>query len=93
MATIGIVAWHLPFYGWTLDSTVKPGEKLVVKFTADKLITPMSFWVGGSDDAVIWDDTHTMLEDEFGIFDATLGTYVAPFFERPVMAKARHVDD
>lgn len=78
------VAWHLPFYGWDLNDTVQPQESLRVSFTADQKLAEVNFWVGGSDDANIWNDPNIMLEDSFGIYDATQKKYLASFFERKV---------
>lgn len=85
-----VVAWHLPFYGWTTNDTVQPGEQILVSFTLNTEIKSFDTWVGGSDDAVIWNDHHTMLEDSYGIFDANDGQYVATFLSRTIVAKKLH---
>ena len=38
-------------------------------FTLSEEVESFNAWVGGSDDAYIWNAQHTMLEDEFGIYD------------------------
>jgi len=81
------VAFHLPFSGWTSDDTIKPGQELKIRFTLDKEVTEFMFWVGGSDDAFIWDDSSVMIEDDFGIYDATRGEYLATFSIRTVKAE------
>jgi len=81
-----VVAWHLPFYGWTINDTVQPGERILVSFTLNAEIKEFDTWVGGSDDAVIWNDHHTMLEDNYGIYDADDGQYVATFLSRTIRA-------
>lgn len=82
-----VVAWHLPFYGWTVNDTVQPGEQILVTFTLNTEIKVFDTWIGGSDDAVIWNDRHTMLEDSYGIFDANDSQYVATFLARTIVAK------
>lgn len=84
------VVWHLPFYGWTVSDTIQPGGAAMVTFTLDREVTHFSSWAGGSDDAIIWVDSHKMLEDEFGIYDATEGAYLATLTERPAHPRRVH---
>ncbi len=82
------VAWHLPFdNSWSLNDTVKPGHWIAVMFTLSKEVESFTTWVGGSDDAYIWNAQHTMLEDGFGIYDADDGLYLASFLTRKIQAK------
>jgi len=86
-----VVAWHLPFFGWTLDDTIQPGNKLKgLSFTLNKEIKAFNVWVGGSDDASIWDEAHVMAEDQFGIYDATLEKYTATLLDRSIHAKKKY---
>lgn len=82
-----VVAWHLPFDGWEMSDTLGHGESITVTFQADARLDKVLIWVGGSDDNVIWINDHTMLEDKFGIYDYTLGEYLAAFLERHVHVK------
>ncbi len=85
-----VVVWHLPFFGWTLDDSIQPGNKLRgLFFTLNKEVKEFKVWIGGSDDASIWDETHVMAEDQFGIYDATLEKYTATLLERPIQAKVK----
>ena len=77
-----VAAWHLPFYGWTLDDTLQVGRSIKVKFVLTHEVKNFDIWVGGSDDANIWNDSNKMLEDEFGIYDATQNKYLASFTTR-----------
>lgn len=82
------IGWHLPFFGWTLDDTIRPNKKLTeISFKADARITHFIYWVGGSDDATIWIDQDIMIEDRFGIYNASRGEYSAVFFEREIHVK------
>jgi len=82
------VAWHLPFNSsWDLNDTVKPGDWIAVMFTLSEEVTSFNSWVGGSDDAFIWNDQSTMLEDGFGIYDADNGLYLAAVLTRKIEAK------
>ncbi len=82
------VAWHLPFNSsWGLNDTVKPGDWIAVMFTLSEEVTSFNSWVGGSDDAVIWNTQSTMLEDEFGIYDADKGLYLASILTRKIQAR------
>jgi len=86
-----VVAWHLPFFGWTLDDSIQPGNKLKgLSFTLNKEIKEFNVWIGGSDDASIWDENHVMAEDQFGIYDATLEKYTSTLLERPIQAKMKY---
>lgn len=85
-----VVAWHLPFYGWTTDDTIRPSDAVMVTFTLNREVSGFNVWAGGSDDATIWVDGHEMVEDEFGIFDATDGEYLATLTERTADAKQAH---
>ncbi len=86
-----VIAWHLPFFGWTMDDTIAPGEKIKnIHFVLDKPLRNFVVWFGGSDDGLIWNDTSVMIEDEFGIYDASLEKYLAVFNERKVRAE---IDD
>ncbi len=82
-----IIAWHLPFFGWTLEEAINVDETLLVSFTLSEKVDEFDVWVGGSDDAVIWNDQHTMIEDEFGIYDGTDEVYLASFLTRKIKAK------
>jgi len=56
-------------------------------FTLSEEITHFNSWVGGGDDAVIWNARNTMLEDEFGIYDADNGLYLASILTRKIQAR------
>lgn len=77
-----VAAWHLPFYGWTLDDTLKVRRSIKVTFVLSQEIKNFDIWVAGSDDANIWNDANKMVEDEFGIYDATQKKYLASFTTR-----------
>ncbi len=80
-------SWHLPF-DFTLDQALGQGHTIwFLSFTLDRAISDFEYWVGGSDDAKIWDDTHIMLEDNYGIYDATDGAYLATFLTRSLKAR------
>ncbi len=82
------VTWHLPFdSSWGLDDTIKPGDWISVMFTLSEEVESFNTWVGGSDDAYIWNVQSTMLEDEFGIYDADNGLYLASILVRRIQAK------
>ncbi|NOX93266.1 MAG: hypothetical protein GXP18_12695 [Gammaproteobacteria bacterium] len=82
------VAWHLPFDdSWGLNDTVKPGDWIAVMFTLSDEVKNFNSWVGGSDDAYIWNVQSTMLEDGFGIYDADNGLYLASILVRKIQAK------
>ncbi len=82
-----VIGWHLPF-DFTFDQTLAPGKSIwFVSFKLDQEITDFEYWVGGSDDAYIWNDEHIMLEDSYGIYDATDETYMATFLTRSLKAK------
>jgi len=88
-----VVAWHLPFFGWDLNDTIQVGDKIKkVIFTANKKLDHVNVWIGGSDDANIWNDNHVMAEDAFGIYDATDQQYLATFLTRKVTVRF-HDDD
>lgn len=81
------IAWHLPFdRSWGLNDTVKPGEWIIVRFTLSEEVKRFNSWVGGSDDAYIWNVQHTMLEDRFGIYNADEGRYLASILARKIQA-------
>ncbi|VAW89580.1 hypothetical protein MNBD_GAMMA17-816 [hydrothermal vent metagenome] len=81
------VGWHLPFNSpWDLNDTIKPGDWITVMFTLSEEVEHFDAWVGGSDDANIWNVQSTMLEDEFGIYDADNGIYLASFLTRKIQA-------
>ncbi len=82
-----VVGWHLPF-DFVLDQALPPEHSIwFISFTLDQAITDFNYWVGGSDDAKIWDDSHIMLEDSYGIYDATDEIYLATFLTRSLKAK------
>lgn len=82
-----VIAWHLPFSGFTLDDTIRPGRaEHGLTFTLDKKIKRFHYWIGGSDDTEIWNDQHVMIEDEYGIYDATTEKYLATFLTRETIA-------
>ena len=81
------VSWHLPF-DFTLDQALIPEETILfLSFTLDRAVTDFEYWVGGSDDGKIWDDSHIMLEDIYGIYDATDEAYLATFLTRNLKAR------
>lgn len=86
------IAWHLPFDGsWGLSDTISPGHRISVQFTLSEEVKSFTSWVGGSDDAYIWNVQHTMLEDGFGIYDADDGLYLASALVRTIKAiKRKH---
>ena len=85
------IAWHLPFDGsWGLSDTIKPGDWITVMFTLSEEVKSFNSWVGGSDDAYIWNIQHTMLEDGFGIYDADDGLYLASILARKIHAVKHH---
>jgi len=82
------VAWHLPFDGsWGLNDTIKPDHWITVRFTLSEEVKSFNSWVGGSDDAYIWNVQHTMLEDGFGIYDADDGLYLASILVKKIQAR------
>ncbi len=82
------VAWHLPFNSpWGLNDTIKVGDWSTVMFTLSEEVKSFNSWVIGSDDALIWNVQHTMLEDEFGIYDVDDGLYLASILVREIQAK------
>ncbi len=88
-----VAAWHLPFYGWTVDNTVKVGRSIKVSFVLSQEIRNFDVWVGGSDDANIWNDGNAMVENEFGIYDATQSKYLASFMTRSNVRAQRNDHD
>ncbi len=81
------IAWHLPFNNsWSLNDTVKPGGWIAVMFTLSEEVANFTSWVGGSDDAFIWNTQSIMLEDEFGIYDVDNGLYLASILTRKIQA-------
>lgn len=82
-----VIGWHLPFDGFTLEDTIQTGNRAgIFSFTLNQEITQFSYWVGGSDNTNIWNDGNVMLEDAYGIYDATIGEYLATFLTREVRA-------
>jgi len=85
------VAWHLPFYDWTLDEAILPRESLSsIRFTTDRKLEKVVFWAVGSDDTVIWHDSHLVVEDPYGIYDTVDGQYLATFFGRALEPQHVH---
>lgn len=83
-----VVAWHLPFSGFTLDDTIRPGQiERGLTFTLNKRITHFQYWIGGSDNIEIWNDQHVMVEDMYGIYDATSEKFLATFLTRATKAR------
>ena len=82
-----VIGWHLPFDGFSLSDTI-PTEKTagIFSFTLNKEINHFVYWIGGSDDANIWNVGNVMLEDNYGIYDASIGEYLATFMTRKVRA-------
>ena len=86
-----VVVWHLPFFGWTLDDSIRPGNQLRgLSFTLNKEVKKFRVWMGGSDDASIWNEAHVMAEDQFGIYNATLEKYTSTMLERSIQAKMNY---
>jgi len=86
------VAWHLPFdNSWGINDTIQAGDWITVMFTLSEEVKSFNSWIGGSDDAYIWNAQHTMLEDGFGIYDADDGLYLASILARKIQAK-KHRD-
>ena len=83
-----VIAWHLPFDGFTLDDTIQSESRAgIFSFTLNQEITQFSYWIGGSDDTNIWNDGNDMLEDNYGIYDASIFEYLATFLTRNVKAR------
>lgn len=82
-----VIAWHLPFTGYTLNDTIRPGQvEHGFSFTLNKHVKRFQYWIGGSDDVEIWNDQHVMVEDEYGIYDATDEKFLATFLTRETKA-------
>jgi hypothetical protein len=85
-----VIAWHLPFT-FTLGDTIQPQKALYLfSFTLNQELTQLQYWVGGSDDTVIWNSAHIMVEDEYGIYDATDGAYLATFITKETQPARRN---
>lgn len=82
-----VVGWHLPFSGFSLADTIQPEQRSgIFSFTLDREVAEFIYWVGGSDDTNIWNSGNVMLEDNYGIYDASIGEYLATFMTRKVKA-------
>ncbi len=82
-----VAAWHLPFSGFSLNDTIQTEKKSgMFSFTLNQEIGQFVYWVGGSDDTNIWNNENVMLEDNYGIYDASIGEYLATFVTRKVNA-------
>lgn len=82
------IGWHLPFDIFTLEQTLGQGDTIwSVTFTLDQAITDFVYWVGGSDDTTIWNFNNIMLQDSYGIYDATEEAYLAVFLRRSLNAE------
>ncbi len=99
-----VIGWHLPF-DFNLKQAIHPGKSLHhFSFTLNKEIKHFQYWIGGSDDNIIWieDNDGISLEDAYGIFYATTSTtkksvYLATFLTRSltaeqIKAKPEHED-
>ena len=82
------IGWVVPDF-FTEDQTIQPQETIwFVSFTLSEEVTEFVYWIGGSDDTVIWDVD--VLEDEYGIYDVSEDAYITTFLTRSITANKKH---
>ena len=82
-----IIGFHLPDV-FTLDQALAVNETAgVFSFEIDQEVNEFEFWVGGSDDTLIYDPTGQMLHDAYGLYDVEEETYLATFYTQRLNAR------